>query len=100
MGVWGLGVLNNVGIKISRAILDGCLDRKLATRLRNHTNDAGVNDVKDDTSIDQCLKTLNGMFLDDEMVVSESYIVVVVLLSSSLSSSILAFTREDYKKPS
>ena len=57
-------VLTQEGIKVSRAILDGCLDPKLSTRLRNAQDDNGENKVKDETSILDCLKVLKEMFLE------------------------------------
>ena len=57
-------VLNEEGIKVSRAILDKCLDPKLSTRLRNAQNEVGKNLVKDDTPIKDCLKVLKDMFLE------------------------------------
>ena len=57
-------VLNEEGIKVSRAILDKCLDPKLSTRLRNAQNEVGENLVKDDTPIKDCLKVLKDMFLE------------------------------------
>ena len=57
-------VLTQEGIKVSRAILDGCFDPKLSTRLRNAQDDNGENKVKDETSILDCLKVLKEMFLE------------------------------------
>ena len=57
-------VLNEEGIKVSRAILDKCLDPKLSTRLRNAQNEKGESLVKDDTPIKDCLKVLVDMFLE------------------------------------
>ena len=57
-------VLTQEGIKVSRAILDKCLDPKLSTRLRNIQNENGENMVKDDTPIQDCLKVLKNMFLE------------------------------------
>ena len=57
-------VLTQEGIKVSRAILDKCLDAKLSTRLRNAQDENGENKVKDDTSIQDCLKVLKDMFLE------------------------------------
>ena len=61
-------VLNEEGLLVSMAILDGSLDPKLATKLRNHTNEAGEKDVKDDNAIDQCLEKLKDLFLDSNPV--------------------------------
>ena len=43
-------VLNEEGLVVSKAILDGSLDPKLAAKLRNHTDKNGEKDVKDDTA--------------------------------------------------
>ena len=57
-------VLNLEGIKVSRAILDKCLDPKLSTRLRNVQNEVGADLVNDITPIKDCLKVLMNMFLE------------------------------------
>ena len=57
-------VLTQEGIKVSSTILDGCVDPKLSTPLRDAQDENGQNKVKDDTSILDCLKVLKEMFLE------------------------------------